>query len=147
MTQGEAVFQAVLKVVGEINGKVELTESQGAAVREHVVQAFLTGQTQHKSNPPEAELRKYVPGLINNWLRKDKRLNGGEKYQAKNPGSRTGSSDESLKAMKALLSVAPTDEARAEIEAAIEARKAELKPKVEINVDALPAHLRSYAAK
>ena len=83
-----------------------------------------------------------MPGLVNNWLRKDGRLNGGVKYTAKNPGSRSGSGDEAIRAMKTLLSVTTDASAKLEIQAAIEARQAELKPKVEVNVAALPESLR-----
>lgn len=150
ITQGEAVFQAVSTVIGTINGKeisgpVSLTDSEKSEVHELVFTMFKTGVTNHKGNPNDEALKKYIPGLVNNWLRKDKRLNGGVEYVAKNPGSRTGSSDDRLKALKALLSTVEDETAKAEITEAIEKRKAELKPTVEVNVDALPAHLRQYA--
>ena len=87
---------------------------------------------------------KYVPGLVDNWVRKFKPFNGGEKYEAKNPGSRSGSQDEQIKAMRNLLKCVADPETKAEIQLAIDARMAEIKPNttVEINVDALPEHLR-----
>lgn len=143
MTQGEAVFQAVSAVV-DVNGAVELSEAQKREVHAIVLDYFLTGQTSHSRNPGKDELKKYIPGLVNNWIRKDPRLNGGRKYETKNPGSRTGSGDEPLKAMKALLASTDDPEAKAEILRAIENRKAELTPKKVINVAALPPELVKF---
>lgn len=156
ISQGEAVFQAVREVMS--GGDAELyersaegfsssmleniTEQELDEVHEKVFLAFANGVTVHSKNPDEAALLKYIPGLVNNWLRKDKRLNGGVKYEAKNPGSRSGSADESVQAMRALLSVTTDPEAKIEIQKAIEARVAELKPKVVIKVENLPESLR-----
>lgn len=148
MSQGEAVFQAVCEVLDwQIDGKVELSDTRLEAVYSRVLMAFTSGETVHSKNPSEAQLKKYIPGLVNNWLRKDKRLNGGVKYQPKNPGSRTGSGDESVKAMRTLLSVTTDPAVKAQIEEAIAARLEELKPKVEIKVEALPPTLRHLVAK
>ena len=145
MTQGEAVFQAVSAVVGEINGPVQLTEQQKKEVHAIVLHFFLNGDTVHKGNPTKEQLMKYVPGLVNNWCRKDLRLNGGTKYTAKNPGSRAGSGDEQLRAMKALLAATADPAAQQEIQAAIEARKLELKPAVaKLDPTKLPEHLRKF---
>jgi hypothetical protein len=143
MTQGEAVFQAVSAVLGgEIDGKVELNKAQLDSVHELVLQMFQTGATTHKSNPDDAALKKYIPGLVNNWLRKDKRLNGGTKYETKRPGSRSGSGDESIKAMRTLLAMTSDPAAKQAIQVEIEKRVAELKPKVTIDVAKLPEALR-----
>jgi hypothetical protein len=82
--------------------------------------------------------------LVSNWQRKDTRLNGGDKYETKNPGSRTGSQDEQVKAMRNLLKTQTDPAIKAQIQKAIEERLAEIKPesKVEINVEALPEHFR-----
>jgi hypothetical protein len=144
MTQGEAVFQAVMaQIDGDIVGRVELNKAQLEAVHEAVFLMFKTGETTHKSNPDDAALKKYIPGLVNNWLRKDKRLNGGVKYETKNPGSRSGSGDESVKAMRTLLAMTSDPAAKQAIQVEIDKRVAELKPKLEINIDALPEALRA----
>ena len=144
MTQGEAVFQAICEVIGgEPDGdKVELREDELKAVHAAVFSFFKTGATSHSKNPTDEQLLKYIPGLVNNHVRKDKRLNGGVKYEAKNPGSRSGSGDASVKAMRQLLAATTSSEAKAQIQAAIDNRLAELKPKVEIDADALPESLR-----
>jgi hypothetical protein len=144
-SQGEAVFQAVNEVLnGEISGEVKLSKEQLHEVHSKVFLAFASGDCVHSKNPSEAELLKYIPGLVNNWLRKDKRLNGGIVYMAKNPGSRKGSGDESLKAMKQLLEVTTDSDARTEIQTAIDARLAELNPPKKINADVLPEALRKF---
>lgn len=142
MTQGEAVYQAIVMHLGEIDDKVELNSDQKRLVYQTILTYFNSGMVTHKSNPDEAALKKYIPGLVNNWLRKDPRLNGGQKYVTKNPGVRAGSGDEQLKAMRALLSVTTDESARGEIERAIELRREELKPKVQVNLAALPEALR-----
>lgn len=146
MTQREAVYKVVTDVVGEVRPgeAVKLDSAQKKEVHERLIAMFLNGEVDFRGTVDEITIRKYVPGLVNNWLRKDTRLNGGEKYVPKNPGSRAGSGDEALKAMRALLASTQDPEARREIEMAIEERKAELKPKQEINVDALPEHLRRF---
>lgn len=140
--QGEAVFQAVCATLGEISGKVTLTKEQSKEVANRVIAMFLSGQTVHSKGATPEQLAKYVPGLVNNWVRKDPRLNGNTKYVTKNPGSRAGSGDASMKAMKQLLAATTDEKARQEIEKEIAARASELKPKAAINVDALPEALR-----
>jgi hypothetical protein len=146
-SQGEAVFQAVCEVIGgDPDGKVILRKDELAAVHSKVLLAFTSGQTVHSKSPNEATLLKYIPGLVNNWLRKDKRLNGGVQYAAKNPGSRTRSGDESVRAMRTLLSVTTDVEAKQQIQLAIDERLALIKPKTTAVIDPskLPEALRRF---
>jgi len=142
ITQGEAVFMAVVQIVGEQDGKYEPNDKQLSLIHELVLGFFKSGATVHSKNPTEAQLIKYIPGLVNNWLRKDTRLNGGTQYVTKRPGSRTGSGDESIKAMRTLLSMTDDPDAKLAIQQEINKRVAELKPKQEIKVEALPESLR-----
>lgn len=96
----------------------------------------------------EKTMKVYANGLVNNWFRKDKRLNGDTKYEAKNPGSRAGCGDETLKALKALRATKSDAADLAVIDEAIEARKSELgEAKVKTltaeQIEALPANIRS----
>lgn len=142
MNQRDGVYSAVVAVCGgDVSGPVSLTKEQRSAVHARLFTEFKAGNIELATAKDDAELRKYIPGLVNNWLRKDTRLNGGVKYVTKDPGSRAGSGDETMKAMKALLSVTTDTAARAEIEAAIAQRSTELKPKKSINVAALPVAL------
>jgi hypothetical protein len=92
----------------------------------------------------DSELKKYISGLLDNWLRKAPEFNAGQSYVAKNPGSRSGSGDAKIKALKALLKTVTDNEVKAQVQQAIDERLNELKPetKVEIDVNALPEHLR-----
>jgi hypothetical protein len=155
-TQKEAVFSAVTAVLSEAGVQVNegsnfadhLTRELRAQVTAILVEGFNNGSISlDKTFESEADLRTYCSGVTSNWLRKDSRLNGGTKYQAKNPGSRVGSSDPQLKAMRLLLSTKSDPAERDEIQAFIDARvaqvKASRKPVKSIDFSALPAELAS----
>lgn len=151
MTQGEAVFQAARAVfeTGTVPPTTTWTKQQKDLVHDSVFMMFKAGMVNKTSGgQDDSALRKYIPGLVNNWVRKDKRLNGGITYVPKNPGSRTGSGDDVLRNLKALAELQKNNpEAVAEIQKAIDARMEELKPKTEINIDLLPASLRKFVVK
>jgi hypothetical protein len=67
---------------------------------------------------------KYFKGQLNDALRKDTQLNGGEQYVAKNPGKFKNAKDPQIKALNTLLKTKP--EHADEINEAIAARQAEL---------------------
>lgn len=157
-SQKEAVFTAVTSVLSEAGINVaegsdfatHLTREHRAQVTSILVEGFNSGSiTLDKSFEDESALRTYCSGLTSNWLRKDKRLNGGMKYVAKNPGSRVGSSDPQLKAMRVLLSTQEDPARRAEIQGFIDARvasiKASKKPAKTVNVADLPEELKYLA--
>lgn len=150
MNQKEAVYKAVTNVKGTetFEGPVTLSREERERVSKLVAETFAKGEAAFaEGNRDGKELTSYVSGLISNWLRKDNRLNGNVKYQPKNPGTRTGSTDEAIKAMRALLAATTDQQARSEIQAEIDKRLGELKPKKTVNVDALPEHLRKYATQ
>lgn len=146
MTQKEAVFTAITNLFEIESGfAVQLDKSQRADVVSILVEGFKSGKVSYDGGLPEdKELRNYCNGLLSNWLRKDTRLNGGVKYEAKNPGSRAGSTDPQVKAMRILLSTKSDPTERAEIQAFIDRRLAEIKPakSATFNVDDVPAELR-----
>lgn len=159
MTQKEAVYKAVTSVLEDGNVSVPEGEAyNGYVTKEHrasitnlLVEGFRGGDIElDKEYDSDAKLRTYCSGLTSNWLRKDKRLNGGTNYIAKNPGSRVGSSDPQLKALRSLLSQSSSDEDRAEIQSFIDQRVAELNAskvkKVMVNFDVLPEALRAKFA-
>jgi hypothetical protein len=98
----------------------------------------------------DAYLNKYVSGLLDNWVRKNPEFNNsfkaspGGKYETKNPGSRAGSGDESIREMRKLLKTVTDEATRTEIQEAIDARIAEVSPEkvVTIKAEAIPEHLR-----
>lgn len=150
MNQRQAVFSVISSVFGDIgaNEVVKLDKPQLAVVHDELFKLFKSGQVEYRGGcPDDAKLKKYIPGLVNNWMRKDLRLNGGTPYTTKNPGSRQGSGDETVKAMRALLGAVTDPNQKAAIQAEIDARIATLKPKAVINIAALPENLREWAMK
>jgi len=136
--QKEAVFSAVTSVLSEAGIVVNegddfatyLSRELRAQVTNILVEGFNNGTIAlEKTFESEADLRTYCSGLTSNWLRKDIRMNGGVKYVAKNPGSRVGSADPQLKAMRVLLATRTdlSDEDRAEIQNHIEKRVSEVR--------------------
>jgi hypothetical protein len=158
MKQNDAVFQAVCSVLGAdgFDSAVELTKDQRSSVVDMVTQGIMDEVVDFSAEAKakydtEAKVKSYTTGMVSNHLRKDKRLNGDTKYQAKNPGSRTGSGDDQLKALKALRSTISSPQQLASVDEAIASRTAEIQAakakKVEINSDALPEHLRYLIAQ
>lgn len=148
MTQRAAVFAAICSVTGQssFDSAVVLTDEQRSAVMSILCEGFKQGGIQladteknKEKLSDNSELRKYVSGLISNWLRKDEMLNGHTKYVAKNPGSRAGQGDEQLKNLKNLrnaffakgetVKVGLIDQAIAKRTAEITAEKAATKVK------------------
>lgn len=158
MNQRDATCNTILAVLNdrgveyELNGPTPIASVLNAEdkknIREILSTMFLQGKIDFK-NPAaltdEKYLKDYVSGLVNNWIRKAPEFNGNTKYEAKNPGSRTGSSDEMIKELKKVLSIVTTDEDRAAVQEAIDARQAEIKPEKSVTIDAskLPEHLRA----
>lgn len=140
INQRESVYVATMNVLADHS--VNFDEGQDVStvmtkdIRKEIVaivtQSIMAGETEFSAeastkHDTEPKVRAYTSGLVNNWHRKDKRFNGGTKYEAKNPGSRTGSSDEQIKALKTLRTTKEGDEeALKVIDAAITERKAEL---------------------
>lgn len=143
MSQKEAVFSAVTNVCGNVDGAYHPTKEQRASVNQILFEGFRASTIECEREYTDSELKAYVSGLQSNWLRKDKRLNGGTQYVAKNPGSRAGSTDPQIKAMRLLLSTKTDPSERAEIQAFIEKRLGEIKPSKVVDIDfaALPAEL------
>lgn len=157
-TQKEAVFTAVSNVLSQEgisikeNEAVSMTKEFRARVNAILFEGFKNGTIElDKEVKSDSELKGYISGLQSNWLRKDTRLNGGTKYSAKNPGSRAGSGDPSLKAMRLLLNSVKTESEKAEIQGYIDTRLAEINASkvktVSIDYSVLPAELASKFAK
>jgi hypothetical protein len=127
MNQKEATYQAICSVTGHNGeGVVEISKEQRAQVNLILFEGFRAGTIALEREFTDVELKSYVSGLQSNWIRKDKRLNGDVAYVAKSPGSRAGTGDPQLKAMRALLSTVTDDADRAEVQKHIDARTAEI---------------------
>lgn len=152
MTQKEAVFMAIVNVTDHKVGETPLviTKEQRGQVNAILFEGFRSGKIELEREYTDSDLKSYVSGLQSNWIRKDKRLNGGIQYAAKNPGSRAGSADPSLKAMRALLTTLTNESDRAEVQAAIDARVSEIaatKQAKVVDFSALPADLAAKFGK
>ena len=151
MNQKEATFQAICNVTGHKGeGQVVISKEQRAQVNMVLCEGFRSGAIQLDREFTDAELKQYVSGLQSNWIRKDKRLNGGVQYTAKNPGSRAGSGDPALKALRALFSTLTTDADKNEVQGYIDARISEMataKQVATVDYSALPADLQAKYSK
>jgi hypothetical protein len=156
-SQKEAVFTAVVNVLAQENisivegQPVAMTKEYRALVNNILFEGFRNGTIELDREFSDSDLKGYVSGLQSNWLRKDKRLNGGIQYVAKNPGSRAGSGDPSLKAMRTLMSTLTTDSDKAEVQAHIDTRLSEIQASkaksVTIDYSVLPADLAAKFSK
>ena len=145
MNQKEATFNAICAVTGhQGDGAVVISKEQRAQVNMILFDGFRAGKIELDREFTDQELKQYVSGLQSNWIRKDKRLNGGIQYTAKNPGSRAGSGDPALKALRALFSTLTTDVDKTEVQGYIDARVSELNVAKTPTIDysALPADLQ-----
>src|ERR1035437_247669 len=125
MSQKEAVRQALANVCG-VQEVYAPSKEERAQVNAILFEGFKSGKIEIKVEKTDTDLKGYVSGLQSNWLRKDKELNGGIQYVPKNPGSRAGSADPQLKAMRALLTTLTDATERAEVQSFINARVSEI---------------------
>lgn len=159
-SQKNAVCNALLSVLKErgidyeLNGeatiKSVLTSEDKATVKAILIEGFnndkivLSDSAKAKYIGNPTGLSTYVNGLINNWIKKNPEFNSGIKYAPENPGSRAGSGDEQIRAMRGLKKTTNDPATLEAIDKEIAMRLAEIKPAsvVEINVEALPESLR-----
>lgn len=159
-TQREAVFAATMSVLADAGITFEegsdvstvMSKDIRQSIQAILVEGFKQGTIEFEKTPSNdeklaspAKLNQYVSGLVSNWFRKDTRMNGGEKYQAKNPGSRAGASDPQLKALRQLAGqFKGTDKEHvitAQIEQRLAAINAEKAKHVTVDISALPPEL------
>ena len=145
ISQKEAVFNTVKSFYGDKfeNGMSHSKDAKATMVKSLVEQADDVFEVKSK----QENMKTYIIGLLNNHLRKDTRLNGGDKYIAKNPGSRAGQGDPQIKASRQLLKTlvegsAEYEKVTAFINTKVAANKA-AKATIEIDTEALPEELRN----
>ena len=159
MNQKKAVVSTILAVLEERGVKYELggsvavstvlTDDDKTKIRNTLFSMFRANQIEMKpdakaKSADDAYLKNYVSGLLNNWVRKEPEFNCGNKYQAKNPGSRAGSGDSQIREMKKLLTQVTSEKDRQMIQEAIAARQLEIKPvETGIDFDKIPESLKS----
>ena len=151
VNQKEATYQAICNVTGHTGEDIlEISKEQRAQVNMILFEGFRAGTIQLDREFSDADLKQYVSGLQSNWIRKDKRLNGGVAYTAKNPGSRAGSGDPMIQNLKKLMSTLTTDADKTEVQGYIDARTAEIattKQAATVDFSALPADLAAKFGK
>lgn len=135
-----------------MNVDAVISDNMRKSIIDIVCAGFSKGEVELKDTPSNREklanptkLRGYVGGLVSNWFRKDERLNGDTKYAIKNPGSRAGSTDPQLKALRALAVQFKGTPKETIIKSQIEARQSaiakEKASKVVVDISALSAEL------
>jgi hypothetical protein len=152
MKQRQAVFQAVINVMGKQDGAYTPTTDQRASIINIVAEGIHRGEVDFSDSAKAKydtfeKVKSYTSGMVSNWLRKDPELNGGSKYTPKNPGSRTGQTDPEVKQLRLLMKSGQLSHEQAEIvKARLEERLAEIQASkakdVEIDFSVLPAELR-----
>lgn len=117
MNQKEAVFEVIKEIRrGEVDTDtpVVLTKQEKQVAAQKLFEGFKKGKVAYNHEmPSDDKLLLYISGLVSNWLRKDKRLNGQRTYQPQRPGARTmptvemqtNMGPEQLQALKALAQV------------------------------------------
>lgn len=164
LTQREAVYSAIVNVFAEhsinfedgMNAKDLLTKDMRSIVNVILASGFVgerielkdTESNRAKLSDPSL-MKEYVSGLQSNWLLKDTRLNGNVDHEIKSPGSRTGTTDPQVKALRALIKMATTSTEIAELQVYIDKRLAEIHVPTAATVDlsSLPAELQAKYAK
>lgn len=101
VSQSAAVVSFVKQVLGDRfqpgqDARTIITKEDRKIVINMLVAGFLTNTIEMSADAKakyseESKLRTYASGLTTNWLNKSKELNGGVKYEAKQPGLRSGS--------------------------------------------------------
>jgi hypothetical protein len=158
INQKEAVIKAVKEVLGtQYNTSIEinsiLTKSQKSQIIDKIFYGIISGHIAYnKDNTDTVAVKKYAPGVISNYLRKAKELNGGKKYVAQSVGR--GSRDPKLSQLLKLQSEYNVDtQEYKEVATAIIERRAELtttKVKVKkqlIDTSILPDDLQDLATQ
>jgi hypothetical protein len=158
MNQRKATCSTIIAVLEERGVSYELNSStpisevlsdaDKKSIRDALFSMFRNDQVEMSDEAKvkytdDSDLKSYISGLVNNWIRKAPEFNNGGKYVPKNPGSRAGSGDEQIKEMKKLFGATTDESIKATIKAAIDARIAELKPTVEVDYSKLPEELKA----
>jgi hypothetical protein len=157
MKQREAVYNAVCEVMDAESFDEAVTPSKDERTQINLIvfNGIRAGDVDFSDSATakydtDAKLNSYVSGLVSNWLRKDKNLNGGVVYTPKNPGSRTGQGDAQVRELRKLLSIHKGTEHETQIQSYIDKRletiKAEKAAEIEIDAENLPEELRDLVA-
>jgi len=156
LNQKEAVYSAIATYMSSkkrpmlSDSKIELDSDDRKTIVTMLIAAIHDGGIEFsvesigKYDTPE-KMRNYSTGLLSNWVRKDPRLNGGEKHAIKNPGARLGHKDEILKNLKELKKALINKKEIAAVDKEIQNRINELQNEkrslIPIDIKNIPVHL------
>ena len=153
MNQKEGTYMIVAAVLKEAGKTIDpakptiLTPEERATCIYALIEAFAKKEIQLKT--PQKNMKTYVGGLLSNWLNKDKRLNGGVKFELKKPGSRAHLVPDDIRELRKLSVLMKGTENEEKVAKILEEREAEYRvsrEKKDINVDLLPAELRALVS-
>ena len=162
MTQKECVFVCVMTVL-ELMGVdydttvkyldfFKLNPTELAKVHGLVVGMFMEKKVALNKDWSEEQITKYVPGLVNNHLRKDKRLNSNTEYVAANPGRNAGATSPEIRNLRNMLKLVKGNAAaeakvQAELEKKIANHQNEKLKAIEVDITKLdPEMIALYEA-
>jgi hypothetical protein len=127
----------------------DLIDTEGRkTIHAAVKKGFESGNVSLSTEMTGEKLVKYIPGLVSNHLRKDKRLNGGKQYEPTESGKFTGNSNPQIREMRKLVKALDGKPqqlvVQAKLNEMINAWKAKNGVKtVEIDTDLIPAEFRA----
>ena len=155
--QYKAIYNAVVSIQKdkglhfEDGIKVDLSSDERKTLIQVIANGLEAGEimmsdsarTTH--NTPK-KLYNYAAGLVSDRLRKDKRINGNEKYQTQKPGSRAGAGDAIIKELREYKKThCVTPEQIAEVDEGIAKRLEEIRQEklesTSINMDLVNSYL------
>lgn len=133
MNQKEAVFLVIKDIKrGEVDTDKPVVLNKQE--KQMAAQKLFEGFKKHKiaynhEMPSDDKLLLYISGLVSNWLRKDKRLNGQRNYVPRRPGSRTNApvqvSNIDPEQMQALRTLAHIGDGEGEVQVFVVKRPAQ----------------------
>lgn len=142
------VVSAVLKESGTpIDPKtpVTLSPEERAKCIERLSTMFSQKQISCTQSYEPKRLKTYCGGLLSNWLKKDRRLNGDVEFQLQNPGSRADNSSPEIVEMRKLKKQVKGTDNEAKVQKILDemvTNHRQAKKKQDINLDLIPAELQ-----
>jgi hypothetical protein len=150
--QKEAVFSITCGIIEKFGQKYDaktnwnqvLTKPMKADIVKSLAEQFTAGNIP-LDRPQGDKLESYCVGLLNNWLRRDTRLNSGVQYVGK-----VGNADPAIRETRKLLASGKITDPKTikQIEETLNKMVAEkaTKHSVEIDVSKLPEELKKFVA-
>lgn len=136
LSQKDAVYQATMAVlqqngVGFEDGQdvreaISENPKLRGQIRDLVFEGLKNGQVAFgngDNKPDDRSMRTYATGLISNWFRKDKRLNGGQRYQpgsSRDQGGQVSGSEDRIRKLQAAIESTDDDDLKKRLQEAID---------------------------